>query len=97
MPNNHYHHLVFGDDALDRQRRNGSYVAYGRQLERGDERWTGVAPPRALANWPRMVAALAVQGARLVWTVVTPVTPLGEWRPAGPTGGRSAGGHRPRR
>ena len=37
MPNNHYHHLVFGDDALDRQRRNGSYVAYGRQLERGDD------------------------------------------------------------
>lgn len=37
MPNNHYHHLVFGDDALERQRRNGSYVAYGRQLERGDD------------------------------------------------------------
>lgn len=32
------------------------------QLERGDERWSGVAPPRALANSPRMVAALAVQG-----------------------------------
>ncbi len=37
MPNNHYHHLVFGDGALERQRRNGSYVAYGRQLERGDD------------------------------------------------------------
>ena len=29
-----------------------------------------------------LLAALAVQGARLVWTVVTPVTPLGDWRPA---------------
>lgn len=32
-----------------------------------------------------LLGALAIQGARLVWTVVTPVTPLGEWRPAGPT------------
>jgi general secretion pathway protein C len=31
-----------------------------------------------------LLAALAVQVARLVWTVVTPVSPLGEWRPAGP-------------
>ena len=30
-----------------------------------------------------LLGALAVQGARLVWTVVTPVTPLGDWRPAG--------------
>ncbi|ADG79940.1 Pyridoxamine 5'-phosphate oxidase-related FMN-binding protein OS=Tsukamurella paurometabola (strain ATCC 8368 / DSM / CCUG 35730 / CIP 100753 / JCM 10117/ KCTC 9821 / NBRC 16120 / NCIMB 702349 / NCTC 13040) OX=521096 GN=Tpau_3356 PE=4 SV=1 [Tsukamurella paurometabola] len=37
MPNNHYHHLVFGDDALARQRDNGSYVAYGAQMERGDD------------------------------------------------------------
>lgn len=37
MANNHYHHLVFGEDALERQRRNGSYVAYGRELERGDD------------------------------------------------------------
>ena len=29
-----------------------------------------------------LIAALAVQGARLVWTVVTPVSPLGDWRPA---------------
>jgi hypothetical protein len=37
VPNNHYHHLVFGGDALERQRVNGSYVAYGRQMERGDD------------------------------------------------------------
>jgi general secretion pathway protein C len=30
-----------------------------------------------------LLGALAIQCARLVWTVVTPVTPLGEWRPAG--------------
>jgi len=30
-----------------------------------------------------LIAALAVQVARLVWTLVTPVTPLGDWRPAG--------------
>ncbi len=32
-----------------------------------------------------LLGALAVQCARLVWTVVTPVTPLGDWRPAGVT------------
>lgn len=30
-----------------------------------------------------LLGALAIQCARLVWTVVTPVSPLGEWRPAG--------------
>lgn len=30
-----------------------------------------------------LLGALAIQGARLVWTVVTPVSPLGDWRPAG--------------
>ena len=30
-----------------------------------------------------LLAILAVQCARLLWTVVTPVSPLGEWRPAG--------------
>ena len=30
-----------------------------------------------------LLAVLAVQCARLVWTVVTPVGPLGDWRPAG--------------
>lgn len=30
-----------------------------------------------------LIGALATQCARLMWTVVTPVTPLGEWRPAG--------------
>lgn len=29
-----------------------------------------------------LIVALAVQGARLVWTVATPVTPVGDWRPA---------------
>ncbi|MBN8846829.1 MULTISPECIES: type II secretion system protein N [unclassified Sphingomonas] len=32
-----------------------------------------------------LLAGLAVQVARLAWVVVTPVAPLGEWRPAGPT------------
>ena len=30
-----------------------------------------------------LMAGLAVQCARLVWTLATPVSPLGEWRPAG--------------
>ncbi len=30
-----------------------------------------------------LLAILAVQCARLLWTVVTPVAPMGEWRPAG--------------
>ncbi len=29
-----------------------------------------------------LLAGLAVQAARLVWTIVTPVSPLGDWRPA---------------
>ena len=29
-----------------------------------------------------LIAALAVQGARLVWAIATPVAPLGDWRPA---------------
>lgn len=29
-----------------------------------------------------LIAGLAVQGARLVWTIATPVSPLGDWRPA---------------
>ncbi|HVF94216.1 MAG TPA: type II secretion system protein N [Sphingomonas sp.] len=29
-----------------------------------------------------LLAGLAAQGARLIWTVVTPVAPLGDWRPA---------------
>lgn len=31
-----------------------------------------------------LLAGLAVQCARLVWTAVTPVNPLGDWRPATP-------------
>ena len=37
-----------------------------------------------------LIALLAVQCARLVWVIVTPVTPLGDWRPAQPGGGASA-------
>ena len=29
-----------------------------------------------------LIAGLATQSARLVWTLVTPVSPLGDWRPA---------------
>ncbi|WP_298093089.1 type II secretion system protein N, partial [uncultured Sphingomonas sp.] len=31
-----------------------------------------------------LMAGLAMQAARLVWAVVTPVAPLGDWRPAQP-------------
>ncbi len=31
-----------------------------------------------------LLGVLAVQCARLLWTVVTPVSPLGDWRPAAP-------------
>lgn len=31
-----------------------------------------------------LLALLAVQCARLTWTIATPVAPLGDWRPAGP-------------
>lgn len=38
-----------------------------------------------IAFWLKalLIAVLAVQTARLFWAVVTPVGPLGEWRPAG--------------
>ena len=29
-----------------------------------------------------LLALLAVQGARLVWAIVTPLGPLGDWRPS---------------
>ena len=32
-----------------------------------------------------LIAGLATQSARLVWTLVTPVSPLGDWRPAAVT------------
>ncbi|WP_454278108.1 type II secretion system protein N [Sphingomonas sp. Marseille-Q8236] len=31
-----------------------------------------------------LMAGLAVQGARLLWVIVTPISPLGDWRPAAP-------------
>ncbi|GAB18118.1 hypothetical protein GOEFS_046_00740 [Gordonia effusa NBRC 100432] len=37
MPNNHYHHLAFGDRALARQQSNGSFVAYGAETSRADD------------------------------------------------------------
>ena len=36
-----------------------------------------------------LIALLAVQCARLLWAIVTPVTPLGDWRPAQPGGAAS--------
>ena len=41
--------------------------------------------PSDVALWLKalLVAVLAVQGARLIWAAVTPVEPLGDWRPAG--------------
>src|SRR5687767_13318347 len=42
---------------------------------------------RGVNGWTLLEAALlaliAVQTARLIWTAVTPVGPLGDWRPAG--------------
>lgn len=37
-----------------------------------------------------LLGALAVQGARLVWTIVTPISPLGDWRPAAPVSSNGA-------
>ena len=41
--------------------------------------------PSDVSVWLKalLVAVLAVQGARLIWVAVTPVGPLGDWRPAG--------------
>lgn len=51
MINNHYHHLAFGPDAIERQRVNGSYVAYGAHLERPDD-----GPDELSARELRMIA-----------------------------------------
>lgn len=45
---------------------------------------------RLMRGWPvaysaaelALMAALAIQAARLVWALVTPIGPLGDWRPA---------------
>lgn len=37
MTNNHYHHIVFGVDAVARQRASGTYAAYGAQTEHADD------------------------------------------------------------
>ena len=41
------------------------------------------AVPLHDAVWWALAATIAVLGAMLLWMVVTPVSPLGEWRPAG--------------
>ena len=41
------------------------------------------AVPLHDAVWWALAATIAVLGAVLLWTVVTPVSPLGAWRPAG--------------
>ena len=41
------------------------------------------AVPLHDALWWALAATIAVLGAVVVWTVVTPVSPLGAWRPAG--------------
>lgn len=48
------------------------------------ERLRAVRIPGEAAVWVKalLIAALAVQVARLIWVAVTPVGPLGEWRPA---------------
>lgn len=38
-----------------------------------------------------LMAGLSVQCARLIWVMVTPVSPLGDWRPATPAASASAG------
>jgi len=49
------------------------------------ERLRAARIPGDLTIWLKalLVAVLAVQVARLVWAAVTPVGPLGDWRPAG--------------
>ena len=49
------------------------------------QRFRVVRIPSDVSLWLKalLVAVLAVQGARLIWVAVTPVGPLGEWRPAG--------------
>ena len=41
------------------------------------------AVPLHDAVWWALAATIAVLGAMLLWMVVAPVSPLGEWRPAG--------------
>ncbi|WP_267435174.1 type II secretion system protein N [Sphingomonas sp. GM_Shp_1] len=38
-----------------------------------------------------LMAVLAVQGARLLWVIITPISPLGEWRPVAPVVAGSPG------
>ena len=49
-------------------------------------RWVRRLPPvdAVAAAELTLVALLAIEVARLFWAVVTPVTPLGDWRPAEP-------------
>lgn len=49
------------------------------------QRFRAARLPSDASLWLKalLVAVLAVQVARLIWTAVTPVGPLGDWRPAG--------------
>lgn len=50
------------------------------------ERLRAVRIPGDAALWVKamLIAALGIQSARLIWVALTPVGPLGEWRPARP-------------
>ena len=51
------------------------------QFAFGGRRLTAV--PLHDVLWWALAATIAVLGAVLLWTAVTPVSPLGAWRPAG--------------
>lgn len=55
-------------------------------LDARARRWVGRLPGVTIYSVAELVllAGLAVQAARLIWAVVTPVGPLGDWRPAEP-------------
>jgi general secretion pathway protein C len=52
------------------------------------ERWSAFRRllPSDVYLWLKalLLALVAIQSARLLWTIVTPVGPLGDWRPASP-------------
>jgi general secretion pathway protein C len=54
------------------------------QLDARARRWMKRLPVVNLYSAAELalMAVLAAQAARLVWAIVTPVTPLGDWRPA---------------
>lgn len=52
-------------DALHLSQRHGDPAAW--VLQRGEERWEGIPPPRATANAPEMLMRLARAGAGITW------------------------------